>query len=228
MTIQKHVRPAVLISAVALATLPFSKTYAYDFEVGDTTASVYGYAKLDIFYDVDDDLGLTSFRGAAARLDIEEDDGSDGHFSMQSLESRFGFKTSSPVGGSTLTTVVEGDFFGSASGGFRLRHAYGQWNGILAGQTWSNFGSGVAVTPLLDFAGTSGHAIAHRQPQVRYTDGNFSFSIEDPDDKGGVVDAAGEKATFLMLLFDIPTVQEPLNTLHLPLLAISSLIMPAS
>lgn len=186
MTIQKKIKPAVLASSIALALSPIGSAHAFDFKVNDTTATIYGYAKLDIFYDVDDKLGETSFRGKNARLDGEK--GSDGHFSMQVLESRIGFKTSTPLNGSTLTTVIEGDFF-SGGGGFRLRHAYGEWNGILAGQTWSNFGSGVAVTPLLDFAGTSGHALAHRQPQLRYTDGNFSFSIEDPDDKGGVVDA---------------------------------------
>lgn len=35
--------------------------------------------------------------------------------------------------GSELKTVIEGDFFGT--GNLRLRHAYGEWKGILAGQT---------------------------------------------------------------------------------------------
>ncbi|MFI0473615.1 DcaP family trimeric outer membrane transporter [Halomonas sp. HMF6819] len=193
---KNSLKTAVLVSATALSSYSASQTYAYEFEVGETTASIYGYAKLDIIYDVDDELGLTSLRGKAARLDIDKDEGSDGHFSMQAIESRIGFKTSSPVQGSDLITVVEGDFYGdNGNGGFRLRHAYGEWNDILAGQTWTNFGSGLSATPLIDFAGTSGRALTHRQPQLRYTQDNFSFSIEDPDDKGGVVDDAGAKSS---------------------------------
>ena len=37
-----------------------------------------------------------------------------------------------------LRAFIEGDFAGPARG-YRLRHAFGQWRGVTAGQTWSTF-----------------------------------------------------------------------------------------
>ena len=37
-----------------------------------------------------------------------------------------------------LRMYIEGDFYGTGSA-FRLRHAYGTWRGLLAGQYWSTF-----------------------------------------------------------------------------------------
>lgn len=187
MTLQKYLKP----TALALAISIINTAHAYDFKVGETTASIYGYAKLDIIYDVNDKLGLTSGRGTAARLDGEA--GSDGHFDMHAYQSRLGFSTSTPVSGSTLRTVIEGDFYGGGNGGLRLRHAYGEWNGILAGQTWTNFYGMVAGTPTIDFEGVGGHPLGHRQAQFRYTNENFAVALEDPDDRGGQVDAIGAK-----------------------------------
>ncbi|BBI63836.1 hypothetical protein HSBAA_51420 [Vreelandella sulfidaeris] len=78
-----------------------SASHAVDFEVGDTKASVYGYAKLDIIYDVDDDMG-----NLVTHSEITEDgeDSQDSHFNMHAYQSRIGFKTTTPVSGSDLVT----------------------------------------------------------------------------------------------------------------------------
>ncbi|TDR50890.1 hypothetical protein DFP85_12155 [Halomonas ventosae] len=185
MTIQKRVKHAALFSASALALAVASASHAVDFEVGDTKASVYGYAKLDIIYDVDADMGDLITHSKIA-LDGEESQ--DGHFNMHAYQSRIGFQTTTPVSGSDLVTRIEGDFYGK-NNNFRLRHAYGSWDGILAGQTWTNFYGFVAGTPTIDFRGPPGVANQARQPQLRYTAGNFSMSIEDPDTLGGSEDA---------------------------------------
>lgn len=183
----------ITVSSLSFFALTLANTaHAIDFDVGDTVASVYGYAKLDVVYDVDSELGARSFRGRDARLD--GDPGSDGHTTISAYESRIGFRTATPLGGSTLRTVIEGDFYGGGGGDFRLRHAYGEWNGVLAGQTQTNFASNVASTPLVDMTGVTGRPTIGRHGQLRYTTGNFSAALEDPRDAGGEVDAEGAKS----------------------------------
>lgn len=186
MTIKKSFKQTALFSIGTLAMAVASASHGVDFEVGDTKASVYGYAKLDIIYDVDDDMG-----NLITHSEITEDgvDSKDGNFNMHAYQSRIGFKTSTPVAGSDLVTQIEGDFYGSGGGELRLRHAFGSWNGILAGQTWTNLYGFVAGTPTIDFTGTHGTGNQARQAQLRYTTGNFAVSLEEPDALGGVVDA---------------------------------------
>ncbi|WP_416139333.1 DcaP family trimeric outer membrane transporter [Halomonas sp. HK25] len=155
---------------------------ALEFSVGDTTLGVYGYAKLDIIYDVDDDLGISVNHLAISR---DDERSSTGHSTLHAYESRLGFSTSTPLEGSVLNTRIEGDFYGGGGGQFRLRHAYGEWNGILAGQTWTNFHGFVAATPTVSFTGLGGMPNTSRQAQLRYTQGNFSVALEDPDKLGG-------------------------------------------
>jgi len=181
-TMYNNVKKTAIFSASALALAVASASHAVDFEVGDTTASVYGYAKLDLIYDVDADLGNSI---GHRNIALDDADSQDGHFNMHAYQSRIGFSTATPLAGSTLTTKIEGDFYGSGGGELRLRHAYGSWNGILAGQTWTNFYGFVAGTPVIDFTGTIGTGSQARQPQLRYTAGNFAISIEDPDTLGG-------------------------------------------
>ncbi len=83
----------------------------------------------------------------------------------------------------TLRAFVEGDFAADAST-FRLRHAYGQFGQLLAGQTWSTFMDLTASPEELDFEGINGR-INVRQPQLRYfptigRDLNLRLSVESP------------------------------------------------
>ncbi len=100
--------------------------------------------------------------------------------------------------GHKLGGFVEFDFFGGALGnenstntyGATVRHAYAYWDKWLAGQTWSNFMDTAALPEAVDFIGPSDGVIFVRQPQVRYTSGAFSVSLEDPQttvipNKGG-------------------------------------------
>ncbi len=186
MTQYNKLKQASVFTASALALAVASASHAVDFEVGDTKASVYGYAKLDMIYDVDDKLGNAL---SHKNISLDGADGSDGHTTLHAYQSRIGFSTSTPVAGSTLETKIEGDFYGSGGGELRLRHAYGSWNGILAGQTWTNLYGFVAGTPTIDFTGTHGTGNQARQAQLRYTTGNFSVSLEEPDELGGNEDA---------------------------------------
>lgn len=167
-------------SALALAVA--SSASAFELDVAGTQAQLYGYAKLDFIYDVDADLGPL-ITHSKIRLDSEE--GPDGHTNLQAIQSRLGVKTSTDTAMGEVKTVFEGDFYGNGGGSFRLRHAYGEWNGILAGQTWSNFGNFLGTTPTIDFLGQVGQTVISRQSQLRYTTGGLSVALEDPGALGG-------------------------------------------
>lgn len=176
------IRRLTLSSVSGLMLVAAGTASAVDFELGGTTASLYGYAKLDMIYDVDNDLGNAIGFGSIRLDDVE---GPEGHFHMHAFQSRLGVKTVTPTGRGPVTTVIEGDFYGGGGGSLRLRHAYGVWNGILAGQTWTNFASFLGTTPTLDFTGQVGQTFIARQAQLRYTTGKLSLALEEPGVAGG-------------------------------------------
>lgn len=94
-------------------------------------------------------------------------------------------------GGDTVKGYVEFDFFGGGnsnvgnekfSNGYppTLRHAYVQWNKWLAGQTWTNFMDLGSLPESVDFVGIVDGTVFTRQAQLRYTEGPWSFSLENP------------------------------------------------
>jgi len=156
----------------------------------DTSMRLHGYTKLDILFDVNqqagDSFNVTALapNGSAAERRGEQ-------VRMHARQSRLTFETRTPTNYGQLRTYIEGEFFGaggnqffSNSTGFNLRHAYGEFGPVLAGQTWTNFSSVDDLPETLDFAGPSGQ-IFIRQPQVRYTQGwgkfTLSGSIENPE-----------------------------------------------
>lgn len=77
-----------------------------------------------------------------------------------------------PVEGKTLTTKFEFDMFGVGDDAgqttMRLRHAYGEWGDILAGQTNSLFMDGDMFPNTIDYWGPAGMVFL-RNPQIRWT-----------------------------------------------------------
>ena len=93
-----------------------------------------------------------------------------------------------PLKTSQLRAYVEADFAGSDNT-LRLRHAYGQYNVVLAGQTWSVFVDVRARPEEIDFEGLSGR-VRVRQAQLRYFPHigetfNLAVSLEDPAPEAG-------------------------------------------
>src|SRR5690554_3356035 len=159
---------------------------AVSFSAGDYDVSVYGYARMNASYDVDSDQALSTRSGSFEDL-AGNDNAPDGHFGADAVQSRLGFKTVSPEG---VSVTVEGDF---RPGNLRLRHAFGEYNGVLMGQTWSNFTSFVGNTSTLDFDSLPGLAgLQGRVAQARYTTGPLSFSLEQP--QNSLIDPAGADA----------------------------------
>ncbi|GAA0688317.1 DcaP family trimeric outer membrane transporter [Marinobacterium maritimum] len=164
----KKIQALTSILAIGVA----SHASAVSFNVGDYEASVYGYVRLNMAYDFDESIGGGAQNGLFPKLN---DSGSTGEFNATANQSRIGVSIKKENG---PKVVVEGDFY---TGTMRLRHAYGEYKGLLAGQYWSNYNSFVASTPTLDFNGLVGvPGLQHREPQLRYTNGKFSVSIEDP------------------------------------------------
>jgi hypothetical protein len=150
---------------------------AVSFTAGDYDMAVYGYARFNASYDIDENIAASTQAGSFGKINVgaAEDNEATGFFGADAVQSRIGVKATSPEG---VMVNVEGDF---RPGNLRLRHAYGSYNGILAGQTWSNFTSFVGNTSTLDFDSLPGAAgYQSRTAQIRYTSGPLSISAEDP------------------------------------------------
>ncbi|SDW76686.1 DcaP family trimeric outer membrane transporter [Marinobacter mobilis] len=163
------------ISALALAIA--GQAGAFELNAGDYQAELYGYARFNASYDIDEDIGISTRAGAFSAINTgaDEDNEATGYFSADAVQTRLGVRASSPEG---VKVVLEGDF---RPGTLRLRHGYGEYNGVLLGQTWSNFNSFVGNTKVLDFDGLAGNAgLQGRVAQARYTTGAFSVSAEEP------------------------------------------------
>ena len=171
-------RLAIRATAATVVMGVASQASALTLNVGDDTeASLYGYARLNMSYDLDGNRAVSTRAGSftpTANEDVE------GHFGADVQQSRLGVKVKHASG---VAITVEGDFrgAGNSAGSLRMRHAYGEYKGFMAGRNWSNFVSFVGNTPTLDFdslAGTAGSQ--DRTEQIRYTTGPLSFSLEDP------------------------------------------------
>ena len=81
--------------------------------------------------------------------------------------------------------MIEGDFYGIGDT-LRLRHAYGEYDHWIVGQTWTTFTHRAALPNTLDNVGDVA-SVARRQAQLRYTrkwfDDRWSWSasIENPN-----------------------------------------------
>ncbi|MEX2473704.1 DcaP family trimeric outer membrane transporter [Marinobacter sp.] len=170
-------RVAIRSTAVVAVMGVAGQASAVNFSAGDYDMNLYGYGRFNASYDIDSNQALSTRSGSYADL-AGNDEAADGHFGADAFQSRIGLTTMTPEG---VKINVEGDFRGSGGGVLRLRHAYGEYDGVLMGQTWSNFGSFVGNTATVDFDSLPGLAgFQARTAQARYTAGPLSVSLEDP------------------------------------------------
>ena len=164
--------------------------------IGNTDVSYGGYVKLDAMWS-DYSSGVPA-GGSVGRdfyvpgtTPVGPDIDSDPVFDMHARQSRFNFGTATSLdNGKSINTKIEVDFIASAPGGNervsnsyapRIRQAFITYDGWLFGQAWSNFQNVGALPETLDFVGPSEGTVFVRQAQARYTTGNWSFSIENPE-----------------------------------------------
>ena len=92
--------------------------------------------------------------------------GADQRTNISARASKLNIEFRTPGGREEVRAFFEGDFAGTANA-FRLRHAYAQYRGVIAGQTWSTFSDPAADHLDLDFEGVSSENQI-RQPLLRY------------------------------------------------------------
>ncbi|WP_020208039.1 DcaP family trimeric outer membrane transporter [Gilvimarinus chinensis] len=162
---------------------------------------VYGFAQLDYIQDFERVQPEWDSTLRPSRIPTTDGQyGSDGQAILSARQSRLGVKAELPAGDDSIYTVFEIDMFGVGSDEgqttLRLRHAYGQWRSLLAGQTNTLFMDGDLFPNVIDYWGPSG-MVYLRNPQIRWTpvEGNNSFAIaiENPgnDVDDGLLGAAG-------------------------------------
>ena len=108
-------------------------------------------------------------------------------FDTHIRESRFIFNVLRP--NDDLQAYLEFDFSANTGGDERLttatspniRHAFVRWRGLLAGQHWTTFQNLTAFPETIDFIGITDGTIFVRQAQLRYTNGPWQMSIENPE-----------------------------------------------
>jgi hypothetical protein len=156
---------------------------------GKANFEVYGFAQLDAIQDFnrvnpdwEDTLRPSKIPTVSGAY------GSDGQSLFSVKQSRLGVQSNLPVGDSSIYTKFEFDLFGTGSDAgqttIRVRHAYGQYKELLAGQTNSLFMDGDAFPNVIDYWGPAGMVFL-RNPQIRWTpisgENSFAVALEKPN-----------------------------------------------
>ena len=179
--------------ATALALGASAPVHAQTPQNDQPVVEIYGFGQADAiidfeqnnpsWYDVNRPSKLPSFT---------HEFGQDGHFYLSPRQSRFGAKATLPTDNGTVTAVFEFDMFGvgvdAGQTTIRLRHAYGQWKQVGAGQTNSEFMDVDVFPNVLDYWGPNG-MLFFRNAQVfwepyREGDSNIRIAIENPGASG--------------------------------------------
>ncbi len=148
----------------------------------DAMLKIGGLVKASVVFNLDALATDDRFFTAGIPISGTQEAGKGPRLTMSARHSRFNFDLRTPTGVGHVRAFIEGDFAGEGNT-FRLRHAYGQFNKYLFGQTWSTLVDLIAVPEQIDFEGLNAQ-ILRRKAQIRgiYTLGNneISVGIEDP------------------------------------------------
>ena len=185
---------SIKLATAAVALGITGQAAAVGFSAGDAKVDIYGYARLNASYDIDEDIsrasGTRSGDFSKVNTGAAEDNEVSGHFGADAVQSRIGVRTTLP---NDVKVTVEGDFRTTTST-VRLRHAYGQYKNWLLGQTWSNYTAFTGSTSVLEFDGVAGNAgLYSRTTQARYTTGGLSLAVEDS--KASITEGTASVAT---------------------------------
>jgi hypothetical protein len=185
------------VVALALAVPVAATAQAGVFQVPgtDSTLKIYGFARTDISYDLNQLNGwatqvFKALPSSYADAALTAPSG-DPQFAMfRALSSRIGFTSTTPSAAGAIGVTVESDF-STATGTLRIRHAYGKIGSfLLIGQTNSTFrdtaaGSGAET---LDW---NGNLVSNgvRKPQIRATfdlgGATLALGLENPSNNLG-------------------------------------------
>ncbi|WP_257455989.1 porin [Archangium lipolyticum] len=200
----------------------------------DISLRIYGIAELNWIHDFEGDNTDIDYATFSPYLPLEGTPAGNrkNRDFLTARTSRFGFEAGIPTRLGLIGVKLEGDFnneprtgdtaqYGSprnvitqqqtSSYGLRLRHAYGQFGGLLIGQTWSTFMDVDNYPETVDFNGPVGGTIS-RQPQIRFSyvtqpAGTFTVALENSssyvlDDEGAVMASSLSRMPDLVLRWD--------------------------
>jgi hypothetical protein len=128
---------------------------------------------------------------------VEDEFGKDGHFYLSPRQSRLGVKGTLPTANGDVTGQFEFDLYGTGKDAglttMRMRHAWGQWRKIGAGQTNTQFMDVDVFPNTIEYWGPNGMVFI-RNAQVFYElyrdgDSHARIAIENPG-------ASGDQGTF--------------------------------
>lgn len=150
---------------------------------------IYGFAQADFIQDFNRVHPAWDATLRPSRIPTESGIyGDDGQSVISVRQSRLGAQANQNVAGKDLFAKVEFDFYGvgvdEGQTTFRLRHAYGQWGPILAGQTHSVFMDIDTFPNMIDYWGPPGMVFL-RNPQIRYAYKNGAHGLAVALEKPG-------------------------------------------
>jgi hypothetical protein len=157
-----------------------------------TSVHLYGYGETHAIHDVRQSSAPDVFTDLTFQP-LNNAGGQTGRTQFTAETSRIGFDSSTPTATGTFTTKVEADFYSYGTDHrnlLRLRHAYGEYDGWLIGQTWSTFMDVDDLPETIDFNGPIGAPFS-RRAMVRYAFGDakggvrVTLAAEDPADQSG-------------------------------------------
>ncbi|MFC0120206.1 DcaP family trimeric outer membrane transporter [Pseudoalteromonas xiamenensis] len=181
------------LCALAVASVLSAPALAAD--LNGTSVNYGGYIKLDAMWSdfSDGSLGAQNLGRdfyIPSSTPVSATSSEDAVFDMHAKQSRFFFGTKTALDdGSSIDTKIELDFLVTPGGNERvsnsyvprIRQAYVTYKGWLFGQAWSNFQNVGALPETLDFVGPTEGTVFNRQAMIKYTTGNWSFSMENPE-----------------------------------------------
>jgi len=154
---------------------------------------IFGFAQADAIVDFKQNNPDWFDVNRPSRLpSVTDEFGEDGHFYLSPRQSRFGARAALPTPSGDVKATFEFDMFGvgpdAGQTTIRLRHAWGQWKQIGAGQTNSEFMDVDVFPNVLDYWGPNG-MLFFRNVQVfwepyRNGDSNARVAIEAPGASG--------------------------------------------
>ncbi|WP_248679741.1 DcaP family trimeric outer membrane transporter [Sinimarinibacterium sp. CAU 1509] len=190
----RRLLPTLIASGAALMCMG---AQAGETKVGDTAISWGGYAKLDVLYSQfsEGEVAQSTSRDLYVPSTIPVSNGGGSSYSaldFHAKETRLYIKTETPLeNGMKIGGHIEFDFIVAQGTGNEvvtnaynpgLRRAFLTYGNWLLGQEWTTFINLGSIPETLDFVAfpTDGTVFA-RQPMIRYSSGNFSIAVENPE-----------------------------------------------
>ncbi len=154
------------------------------FQIPGTTLSFAfgGYVKLDYLQDLEPAGDETLMRPDTIPIEGTPESVLGPTANFQASQSRFSFDLRSPTPKGNFRAFIEIDFF--INNAPHLRHAYGTWGHLLAGQTWGTFMDISAEPITADFGGDG--FVFNRKALVRWempvgkSGFTWAVALEDP------------------------------------------------